>query len=75
MNALARIISEFLSLPVQAMPGAEYVDREANEYASAWDSIRSIIADTEDLSWWIDGPIRLSANRDGWREGIIISND
>lgn len=64
-------IIDFLSLPATALPNASYIDDEANSYADAWQTIRN--AADGDTSEWIDGPIRLRADRDEWRDGVIVS--
>ena len=71
MNAqTTQTIINFLVLPSTAMPSATYVDDEANGYADAWQTLRN--AADGDTSEWIDGPIRIRADRDGWRDGVIV---
>lgn len=63
-------IINFLALPATATPSASYVDDEANSYADAWQTLRN--AANGDTSEWIDGPIRIRADRDGWRDGVVV---
>ena len=63
-------IINFLALPSTAIPSASYIDDDANSYADAWQTLRN--AATGDTSEWIDGPIRLRADRDDWRDGVIV---
>ena len=63
-------ITAFLALPTNAIPSASYLDYEANSYADAWQTLRN--AANGGTSEWIDGPIRIRADRDRWRDGVIV---
>lgn len=69
-NMNTRIIRNFLELPAESLPSASFVDDAANSYANAWQTLRN--AADGDKTEWIDGPIRLRADRDGWRDGVIV---
>ena len=69
-NKTAQAIADFLELPSTSMPSAAYIDVDANNYSNAWQTLRNAIAG--DTSEWIDGPIRLRADRDVWRQGVVV---
>lgn len=58
-------VREFLALPVEAMPSACY--QGDGEYSGhAWDMLRN-------GDWEIaPAPIRLYADVDGWRKGVMV---
>lgn len=63
---------EFLALPNEALPNADFVDGFDDLDASkAWDFVRAAAqGDVTDLV--VYGPVRLVADRDVWCKGVTL---
>lgn len=68
-------ISEFLMLPKESLPSAEYVSGGIPGLVGAWEALRLSLrrSDREEMADVIAGEIRLTADREGWRDGIVVS--
>lgn len=67
----AEIIREFLRLPPGEMPSAQFVD--ADDDGSPWSYLRdSLLPVDRQQQEHTDELIRLWADRDGWRDGIVV---
>lgn len=64
-------ISDFLSLPVEALPSAIWLRDCDDDLGSPWTLLREYAADQAGCMRW-DAPILLTADRDGWRDGIRV---
>lgn len=68
------LIREFLALPNEALPGAQFVDLDADaEHTAAWDALRETAR--TGISLRVTSPcgaIRLCADRPGWRDGVHV---
>jgi hypothetical protein len=67
-------IREFLALPAEALPGADWLDPgdadEGSPYRHLRDAIRPESA--QQLNH-VGQRVRLHADRDGWRDGVIVT--
>lgn len=69
----SEIVANFLALPAEAMPSASWVDDGPEFTGSCWPYLRDFLlsANRQKLNH-DNSPIRLSADRDGWRTGVIV---
>lgn len=65
-------VQEFLGLPPEALHGADFTDAGGSWAHSAWDVLRQIARTGETAASACGSSIRVRADRDGWRDGIII---
>lgn len=63
------LIKEFLKLPSEAMPQA--LDLDDDVVCGTWQTLR-LLARGEEMSG-LGSRIRLTADRDGWRDGHVIT--
>lgn len=65
-------VGEFLSLPAEAMPSARFASPDPGDQSERpWWALRR---------WYCagiipDAPIRIRADRDGWRGGIVVCQE
>ena len=72
-DTTAATIRLFLGLPAEALPSAEYV--AAAGLLHPWNALRCAVSgdpDRQDMAAGC-GSIRLRADRDGWRAGVIVA--
>lgn len=69
----AEIIRDFLALPKTAMPAASWVD-SMGEDGSAWSHLRDYVrpAESQRINH-LGETVHLRADRDGWRDGIVVT--
>lgn len=70
-----RLVREFLALPVEALPSADWEASGVSEdLGSCWPYLRDAMLDDKrrQLNTFCQRVV-LSADRDGWREGVTIS--
>ena len=66
-----RIIRAFLLLHNGCMPAASWVDDE--DTSSCWNYLRDALREEEHQRYdHIDEPIRIRADADGWRDGVVV---
>lgn len=70
----AEIVANFLALPPEAMPSATWVDDGPEFSGSCWPHLRDFLLpmSKQRLNHTGDG-IRLHADRDQWRDGVIVN--
>lgn len=68
-------IREFLSLPSEALPQARFANPETAGNDNAWACLRDSLRDPSQqrLNHFGD-KIVLQADRDGWRDGVIVED-
>lgn len=66
VQSVRDIIRAFLDLPVEAMPSAQFVDRD--EPGNAWDAIREYMIDG-DTGCGVE--VRLHADRQDWQDVFV----
>ena len=68
----AETIRQFLRLPAESMPQATWID-SMDDGGSAWPHLRDYVR-TETLQRLdhMGEVVRLSADRDDWREGVVV---
>lgn len=64
------IIRAFLALPATALPAADYIGDPG--LLAPWSALRVVVRPGHDLADTLSGRIRLSADRDGWRGGVVV---
>lgn len=65
------IVEEFLDLPPESLPAAFFLDDSDDDLGSPWQLLRSSVDDPDGCMRW-DAPIMLTADRDGWRDGVRV---
>lgn len=76
-TAMYTMIRDFLALPKIAMPRADWVD-SVGSVGSAWPHLRDYIRDyirpeSEQEINHMGETVLLSADCDGWREGVVVT--
>lgn len=67
------IVKNFLALPAGSLPAADWVDDGPEYTGSCWPYLRDYLRPLPTQRLNHDGsPIRLRADRDGWRDGVIV---
>jgi len=68
------IVENFLALPAEALPSAQWVDDGPEFSGSCWPHLRDFVLPAFRQRLNHDGsPIRLCADRaGGWRDGVIV---
>ena len=64
-------IRAFLALPGEALPAADYVGEPG--ILHPWSALRVAIGRDADMRDLLSGAIRLHADRDGWRDGVVVT--
>lgn len=64
-------IREFLELPSGALPAATFLRDSDSDLGNAWGLLREYVADPDGCMRW-EAPIMLTADRDGWRDGVRV---
>ena len=63
-------ISEFLRLPAESMPAAQWLD---DDDSGAWSALRDMLRPSaQQRINHVGDRVRLSADRDGWRDGVVV---
>ena len=67
------IVANFLGLPAESLPAAGWVDDGPEYTGSCWPYLRDYLLPLHRQQLNHDGsPIRLRADRDGWRDGVVV---
>lgn len=68
-----QIIRDFLRLPYESLPSAIWLRDcdKVEELGSPWTLLREYAADQDGCMRW-DAPILLTADREGWRDGVRV---
>lgn len=71
---LALAVSEFLAIPSEDLPRAYTVDDDRGEYdhSDAWDALRGAAKGDMLILREMRG-VRVAAEVDGWRDGVIVA--
>jgi hypothetical protein len=69
------IIREFLALPGVALPAADWVDGMGDS-VSPWTHLRDyLLPEARQCLDHLGETVRLRADRDGWREPVVVTLD
>lgn len=66
-----QVVRDFLDLPHEALPSAIWLRACDEDLGSPWTLIREYAADQDGCMRW-DAPILLTADREGWRDGVRV---
>lgn len=73
MTKTQRLATDFLALPAEALPSAQWAaisDEDAGD--TAWEAVRQVARGAVDGN--LDGEtVRLHADRDEWRDGVVLT--
>jgi hypothetical protein len=74
MNRSTRVVIEtFLDLPAECLPSADWLS-PSDDLGSVWDHLRDIIKPEDEQEMNHTGEkVRLHADSDGFRQGVIIT--
>ena len=71
-DAAKTTIKEFLAIPGEALPAAQFIESDDEGY-SAWPMLRDYVRPVDLQAYNHCGEfVRLRADRDGWREGKLV---
>jgi len=66
-------IRDFMRLPPEALPSARWTDEREND-DDPWPFLRDYVANEQTMLHDGDS-VRLTADRDGWRDGVVVVLD
>lgn len=69
----SEIVANFLALPPESMPSADWAESGPEFTGSCWPYLRDFVLPLHSQRLNHDGsPIILRADRDGWRRGVVV---
>lgn len=67
------LVGRFLALPPESLPGASWVDDGPDSSDSCWPFLRDyLLPAAEQRLNHVGALVHLSADRPGWRDGVIV---
>lgn len=72
-SQMPHVVSAFLALQVTALPGASYLDDDDSWQRDPWSTLRSMAITGQSAVVTCGSRIIVSADRDGWRDGVVIA--